>query len=68
MTRARRAFWTLVAVAVLAMGTLSTELAAPASPVTGALVAISGLVLVTALALALRILHHLEPSQHKEDE
>lgn len=56
MTRVRRTFWVLVAVAVLATGSLSRALTAPPGGATGLAVALTGLVAVVAAGLALRIL------------
>ena len=56
MTRAGRMFWLLVLVATLAAGALSHAVAWRPGPATGVVVAVSGLVLVAAGALALRIL------------
>jgi hypothetical protein len=58
--RARRTFWALVLVAVLATGALSAALKAHPGPAAGATVAISGLVLAGALTLAARILLALD--------
>jgi hypothetical protein len=55
MRRVMWRFWTLLAVAVVAMGVLSAALQAHPSPGTGLVVAASGTVLVTASGLALRI-------------
>ena len=66
MIRVRRTFVALVAIAVVATGALSNGLAAPSGPATGALVALSGLVLSSALALAVRILTHLGTPHPKE--
>lgn len=52
----RRAFWALVSVAVLAMGSLANALARPPSPWTGLAVAASGVVLLLASALAARVM------------
>jgi len=60
MRRARRSFWLLVVVSVLATGALSDGLAADPSPATGILVAGSGLVLIASIALAARILHAVD--------
>lgn len=60
MRRARRSFWVLVVVSVLATGVLSSAVAAPASPATGVRVAISGLVLIVSVALAARVLHAVD--------
>jgi membrane associated rhomboid family serine protease len=59
-TRARKTFWALVFIAVLATGALSAALKAHPSPVAGATVAISGLVLAITLTLATRILLALD--------
>lgn len=56
LRRAQRTFWVLLAVAILAAGFLSSSLAAPAGPVTGVRVAASGVVALTALALAARVM------------
>lgn len=56
MTRAHRSFWVLVLVTTVAMGTLSRALARPPGTTTGVAVVSSGVVLVVAGALALRIL------------
>ena len=53
---ARRWFWTLLTVAVLAMGALYQGLRATPGPGTGLLVAISALVLVASTVQAARIL------------
>lgn len=54
--KARRAFWVLVGIAILAAGSLSSALGSPPSPLTGLRVAGSGLVLIGSLALATRIM------------
>jgi hypothetical protein len=54
--RARRAFWTLVIVAVLLTGALGRLLEAPPSPRTGLAVAALGVLLVAAVGLAARLL------------
>ena len=56
MTRARRAFWALAGVAVVATGTLSRALAWRPSPAAGAVVAIAASVAVIAAGFAARIL------------
>ena len=61
MTRARRAFWALVGVAVVATGLLSRALAWRASPVAGLAVAATATVAVIAAGLALRILLKIQP-------
>jgi hypothetical protein len=60
LRRARRSFWILVAVSVLAVGALSDALAAPPAPTTGLRVAGSGLVLAATTALAARVLLALD--------
>lgn len=60
-----RAFWTLTVVALLAMGTLSAALTAAPSPSTGLLVAVAGVVLIVALALAARVLLAVERAREK---
>lgn len=54
--RARRAFWTLLGVAVLLTGALGRVLQAPPSPRTGLAVAVLGVLTVTTVALATRLL------------
>lgn len=54
--RARWAFWTLVALAVLLTGALGKLLRAPPSPGVGLAVAVLGLLTVVILALAARVL------------
>lgn len=63
--RARRTFWILTGVAVLAAGALSVGLAAESSPLTGLRVASSGIVLVGALTLATRILVSVERARRR---
>ena len=53
--RARRSFWALVIVAVLAVGSLSAALTATPSPTAGLRVAASGLLVMVAIALATRV-------------
>jgi len=62
---AHRWFWSLVVVAVLATGSLSSALAAPPSPFTGLRVAASGLVLITSLTLATRVMIAVERIRRK---
>ena len=66
--RARRRFWVLLAVAVLAGGAMSSALAATPGSLTGLGVATSGLVLVGSLAGAARIMHALERARHRARE
>lgn len=54
--RAYRSFWLLVGVSVLAIGSLSSALTAPSSPVTGIRVAVSGLILIASLTLTTRVM------------
>ena len=54
--QARRSFWLLLLVAVLAAGSLSSALEAAPGPLTGLRVAGSGVVLVAAVILAARVL------------
>jgi hypothetical protein len=56
MRRVRITFWSLVAVTVVAVGTLTQAIQWPDGPLAGATVAISGAVALTAAALATRIL------------
>jgi hypothetical protein len=62
----RRAFWVLVAIAVLAMGSLTSALARPPGPWTGLAVAASGVVLLLASALAGRVMLALEKRRRRE--
>lgn len=57
---ARRVFWVLVAIAVLAMGALSSALARQPGAWTGLSVAASGVVLLLASTLAFRVMVALE--------
>lgn len=59
--RATLWFWSLVVVAVVLVGALSRELAAPPGPRTGATVAVTGLLAVLALAQATRLMMALLP-------
>ena len=54
--RARAAFWTLVGIAALSMGALSSGLSRDPGPLTGLLVATSGAVVLVSLALAARVM------------
>ena len=65
MRRARRCFWTLLVIAALATGALSTALTARPSPAAAVAVAVSGVILAASGALAVRILVRLEPVQEK---
>ena len=51
-----RSFWILVGVAVLAAGSLSSSLTATPSPTTGLRVAVSGLIALVSLTLAVRVM------------
>lgn len=59
-SRARRCFWALLALAVLAMAALYTALGAPPSPATGLGVAGASLLLLAATTQAARIWLALE--------
>lgn len=58
--RARRVFWVLVVLAVLATGSLTTALAAPPGTVTALRVAVSGLVAMISVTLATRVMIALQ--------
>ena len=66
--RARRRFWVLLVVAVLAGGAMSRGLAATPGPSIGLSVALSGLVLIGSLAGAARILLALERVRQRARE
>lgn len=63
--RAVRSFWILFAVAVIAAASLEMALKATASPATGVRVALSGIVLASALTLDIRILTALDRAKQK---
>ena len=63
--RARRSFWLLVTVAVLAAGVLTSALSAAPGPITGLRVAASGVVLIAALTLATRLMAALERARKR---
>jgi len=63
---ARRWFWALLLVAVVAMGALYTALGARSRPVTGLVVFVSGVVLLAAATQAGRILLALERARRPE--
>ena len=65
---AARSFWLLVLVAVLATRALSSALGASPSPSTGLRVAASGLVLLTSLALATRVMIALERARRRDHQ
>jgi type VI protein secretion system component VasK len=58
--RAHRTFWGLLAVAVIAAGSLSSAADAPPGPSTAVRVAISGAALIVSVALAGRVFVQLE--------
>lgn len=58
--RARRAFWSLVLIAVLAAGSTSAALTADPGPGTGLRVAASGVILIAVVGLAARVLFAVE--------
>lgn len=60
---ARRRFWILLTVAVLAGGVMSSALAVSPSPQAGVAVALGGLVLIGSVAGAARIMLALERAQ-----
>lgn len=66
--RARRAFWLLLAAAVLLTGALSWALRAPPSPGTGLAVAVLGAVLAIVVALAVRVLLALTGADARRGE
>ena len=63
--RAQRSFWFLVMVSILAIGALTSALAAPPSHATGLRVASSGLILLFSLTLATRILIAIRRAERK---
>lgn len=63
--RARRSFWTLLLVAVLASGSLSAALASDPGHLAGLRVAVSGVVLIASIILAARVMGALERA-HRE--
>lgn len=63
--QARRSFWLLVVIAVLATGGLNAALLAPSSPLTGLSVAASGLILLGSLTLAARVMIALEHARRR---
>ena len=65
LCRARRIFWVLAVVAVVAAGSLNAALDAPPGAMTGFRVAVSGLTLIATSALATRVLVVLECAQRR---
>lgn len=65
LRRARWAFWGLVGIAMLAAGSLSAGLGTEPSPLTGLRVAVSGIALIAALALATRVMVALERARRR---
>jgi hypothetical protein len=63
--RVQRSFWLLVTVSILAIGVLTSSLAAPPSHATGLRVASSGLILLFSLTLATRILTAIRRAERK---
>ena len=63
--RARRSLVLLIVLAVLALGSLSSALDATSSPLTGIRFAASGLILITALGLALRVTIAVEHARRR---
>jgi len=68
MRRARRSFWILVVVSVLAAGALSGALRDEPAPTTGLRVAASGLVLVVSVALAARVLLAVDRARPRKSQ
>jgi len=60
VTRARRWFWALVVVAVVAMAGLYRSVQAPSGPLAAVSIAVTGLVLLAATTQAARILVRLD--------
>ena len=65
--RALRSWWVLVALAVVAAGSLSSALAAPTGSWTGVRVAGSGLVLVLTVGLAARVMAAMDRARRRVD-
>ena len=63
--RARRSFWILVLVAVLASGSLSAALASDPGPLVALRVAVSGLVLIASVVLAARVMGALDRGRRR---
>ncbi len=57
--RARRSFWLLLAVAIVATGSLSNALGAPATPAAGVWFAVSAITVVVSITLAVRVMSAL---------
>jgi len=67
-SRARRSFWTLIVVAVLAAGWLNVAVTADPGPVTGLQVATSGLLLSVSMTLAARVLVSVERARRRSSQ
>ena len=65
MNRARRSFWLLVGVAVLAVGGLSQAVSAQAGPLAAIGLATSALLLVVSLMLAARVMVAIERARRR---
>jgi len=63
--RAHRSFWILVLLAVLAAGSLSAALASDPGHVVGLRVALSGLVLVSSVTLAARVMAAVDRARRR---
>lgn len=63
--RARRSFWMLLLIAIVAAGSLTSAFAADASPVTGVRVAVSGVLLLGSLAMAARVMIAYERARRR---
>ncbi len=66
LRRARRSFWILLGITVLMAGSLSAGLRGQPSPLTGLRVAVSGIVLIAALALAARVMISIEGARRRD--
>ncbi|MBI3429859.1 MAG: hypothetical protein HY050_07400 [Actinobacteria bacterium] len=64
-SRAHRSLWILILVAVLAGGILTKALGASPSPLTGVRVAVSGLIALGSLTLAVRVMIAIERAHRK---
>ncbi|MHB1290086.1 MAG: hypothetical protein ACYC3U_12465, partial [Georgenia sp.] len=59
--RARRSFWILLAVAIVATGSLSSALSAAPSPAVGAWFAVSAIAALVSIGLAVRVMSAQAP-------
>lgn len=65
LRRARRTFVGLLVIAIIAAGSLNAGLGSGSSPMTGLRVAVSGVFLIAALALAARVSIAVERARRK---